>query len=44
MKKTMASAAVLLAGLAVLGSSTPLPAQASKEGQPEIRQLAGCVV
>jgi len=32
MKKTMARAAVLLAGLAVLGLSTRLPAQASKEG------------
>jgi hypothetical protein len=28
---------MVLAGLAVLGSSTRLPAQASKEGQPEIR-------
>src|SRR5690349_4272161 len=37
MKKTMARAAVLLAGLAVLGLSTRLPAQATKEGQPEIR-------
>jgi hypothetical protein len=37
MKKTMARAAMVLAGLAVLGSSTRLPAQASKEGQPEIR-------
>jgi len=37
MKKTMARAAVVLAGLAVLGLSTRLPAQASKEGQPEIR-------
>jgi hypothetical protein len=37
MKKTMAKTAVVLAGMAMLGLSTRLPAQASKEGQPEVR-------
>jgi hypothetical protein len=35
--KMVAKASMVMAGLALLGLSTRLPAQASKEGQPEIR-------